>query len=57
MEITYAIWQGSRLLSVDNIATDISEIDKLIETLNTSKTAEKIKFVANVMSIKTGANE
>jgi len=54
MEITYAVWQGSRLLSVDNFATDINEIDKLIETLNTSKTAEKIKFVANVMSIKTG---
>ena len=52
MTITYAIWQGSRLLSVDNIATDITEIDTLINTLNASDMGKKIKFCANVMEIK-----
>ena len=52
MTIKYAIWQGSRLLSVDNIATDITEIDTLINTLNASDLGKKIKFCANVMEIK-----
>jgi hypothetical protein len=52
MTITYAIWQGSRLLSVDNIATDITEIDTLINTLNASDLGKKVKFCANVMEIK-----
>jgi hypothetical protein len=56
MTITYSIWQGSRLLSIDNIATDIKEIDKLINTLNDSDLGSKIKFSANVMSLKVGNN-
>ena len=52
MTITYSIWQGSRLLSIDNIATDIKEIDTLINTLNDSELGKKIKFSANVMEIK-----
>jgi hypothetical protein len=52
MTITYSLWQGSRLLSIDNIATDIKEIDKLINTLNESDLGKKIKFSANVMEIK-----
>jgi hypothetical protein len=52
MTITYSLWQGSRLLSIDNIATDIKEIDTLINTLNASDIGKKIKFSANVMEIK-----
>ena len=52
MTITYSLWQGSRLLSIDNIATDIKEIDILINTLNASDIGKKIKFSANVMEIK-----
>jgi len=52
MTITYALWQGSRLLSIDNIATDIKEIDTIINTLNESDVAKKVKFFANVQEIK-----
>ena len=52
MTIKYAIWQGSRLLSIDNIATDIKEIDTIIKTLNASDLGKKVKFSANVMEIK-----
>jgi hypothetical protein len=52
MTITYSLWQGSRLLSIDNIATDIKEIDKLINTLNESDLGKKVKFSANVQEIK-----
>jgi hypothetical protein len=52
MTITYSLWQGSRLLSIDNIATDIKEIDKLINTLNESDLGKKVKFSANVMEIR-----
>jgi hypothetical protein len=52
MTITYSLWQGSRLLSIDNIATDITEIDTLINTLNASDLGKKVKFSANVQEIK-----
>ena len=55
MKIEYSLWQGSNLLSVGNIATNILDIDKLIETLNKSKQAEKVKFAANIMKIEVQA--
>ena len=54
MTITYSIWQGSRLLSIDNVATDIKEIDHLINSLNASDLGKAVKFTANVMTIKAG---
>ena len=56
MTITYSIWQGSRLLSIDNVATEIKAIDHLMATLNASDLGKKIKFSANIQSIKTGEN-
>ena len=52
MKIEYSLWQGNKLLSVNNIATNITDIDKLIENLNKSKQAERVKFSANVMKIE-----
>lgn len=52
MTIEYSIWQGSRLLSVGNTATDIKEVDKVIATLNDSEIAKKNKFVANIMKVE-----
>lgn len=52
MKIEYSLWQGSNLLSVGNIATNILDIDKLVEQLNKSKQAEKVPFKANVMKIE-----
>jgi hypothetical protein len=57
MTITYSIWQGSRLLSIDNVAYEIKAIDHLIDTLNASDLGKKVKFSANVMTIKTGDNK
>jgi hypothetical protein len=57
MTITYSIWQGSRLLSIDNVAHEIKAIDHLIATLNASELGKKTKFSANVMTIKTGDNK
>lgn len=54
MTITYSIWQGSRLLSIDNIATEIKAVDALIASLNDSDLGKKLKFSANIMSIKVG---
>jgi len=54
MTITYAIWQGSRLLSVGNTATNIKDIDKLIATLNDSEIGKKNKFSANIQEVKAG---
>jgi hypothetical protein len=56
MTITYSIWQGSRLLSIDNVAHEMKAIDHLIDSLNASDLAKKVKFSANVMTIKTGDN-
>jgi hypothetical protein len=52
MTITYSLWQGSRLLSIDNVATSTKEIDTLIKDLNASDLASKVKFSANVQEIK-----
>jgi hypothetical protein len=52
MTITYSIWQGSRLLSIDNIAHDIKTIDHLIASLNDSELGKKVKFSANVMKVE-----
>ncbi len=57
MTIEYSIWQGSRLLSIGNIAHDIKTIDHLIASLNDSELGKKVKFSANVMTIKTGDNK
>ena len=54
MTITFSIWQGSRLLSIDNKATDPKEIDQIIHTLNESELGHKVKFSANVQEIKVG---
>lgn len=54
MTITYSIWQGSRLLSIDNTATDPKEIDALIASLNESELGKKTKFAANVQDVKAG---
>jgi hypothetical protein len=34
MTITYSLWQGSNLLSVDNKATSADELLKVMEELN-----------------------
>ena len=52
MTITYAIWQGSSLLSVNNIATSIKDVDKIIAELNASDVAKKVKFSANIQKVE-----
>ena len=52
MTITYAIWQGSSLLSINNTATNIKDVDKVISELNSSDVASKVKFSANVQKIE-----
>ena len=52
MTITYSIWQGSRLLSIDNVAHEIKAIDHLMDTLNASDLGKKVKFTANIQEIK-----
>lgn len=52
MKIKYAIWQGSRLLSVQNEATSIKDVDSVISTLNESDVAKKNKFYANIQSVE-----
>jgi len=52
MTITYSLWQGSRLLSIDNVAHEIKAIDHIINTLNDSDLGKKVKFSANVQEIK-----
>jgi len=54
MTITYSIWQGSRLLSIDNVATEIKAIDHLIDSLNASELGKKVKFSANIQTLKVG---
>ena len=54
MTIKYSIWQGSRLLSIDNVAHEIKAIDHLIASLNESELGKKTKFTANVMTVKVG---
>ena len=54
MTITFSIWQGSRLLSIDNKATDPKEIDQIIRTLNESELGKVKKFSASVQEIKAG---
>jgi hypothetical protein len=54
MTITYSLWQGSRLLSIGNVATNIKDIDKVVAELNTSDLAKSQKFSANVQDIKVG---
>lgn len=54
MTITYSIWQGSKLLSIDNVATEIKAIDHLIQSLNASELGKVKKFTANIQDIKVG---
>jgi hypothetical protein len=54
MTITYSLWQGSRLLSIGNTATNIKDIDKVVAELNDSQLAKACKFSANVQEIKVG---
>lgn len=54
MTITYSIWQGSKLISINNVAHEIKAIDHLIDSLNDSELGKKIKFSANIMDIKVG---
>jgi hypothetical protein len=55
MTITYSIWQGSKLISIDNVAHEIKAIDHLIQSLNDSELGKGKKFTANVMDIKVTA--
>lgn len=54
MKITYAIWQGNKLLSVLNEADNIKDIDKIINELNESEIAKKNKFSASITELKVG---
>ena len=54
MTIKYSLWQGSRLLSIDNIATSIKDVDKVVAELNDSNIAKSQKFSANIQEIKVG---
>ena len=54
MTITFSIWQGSKLLSIDNIAHEIKAIDHLIASLNESELGKVKKFSANIQEIKVG---
>jgi hypothetical protein len=54
MTITYSIWQGSKLISINNVANEIKAIDHLIASLNASELGKVKKFTANVMHIKAG---
>jgi hypothetical protein len=56
MTITYSIWQGSKLISIDNVAHEPKAIDHLINSLNASELGKVKKFTANVQNIKVGAN-
>lgn len=55
MKITYSLWQGSNLLSVDNVATNILDVDKLIESLNKSEQGKRVKFEAIIRKIEVQA--
>jgi hypothetical protein len=55
MTITYAIWQGSNLLSIGNTSTSIKDVDKIIAELNASDTAKKVKFSANISKVEVKA--
>jgi hypothetical protein len=52
--IEYSIWQGPYLISVNNKATDIKEVDQVIATLNDSEIGKRLKFFANVMKVEAG---
>ena len=54
MTITYSIWQGSKLISINNVAHEIKAIDHLIDSLNASELGKVKKFAANIMDIKVG---
>jgi hypothetical protein len=54
MTITYSIWQGSNLLSINNIANNIKDVDKVVAELNSSEVAKRIKFSANIMKVEVG---
>jgi hypothetical protein len=54
MTITYSIWQGSKLISVNNVAHEIKSIDHIINSLNASELGKGKKFTANIMDIKVG---
>ncbi len=54
MTITYSIWQGSKLISIDNIAHEVKAIDHIIASLNDSELGKGKKFTANIMDIKVG---
>lgn len=52
MTITYAIWQGSRLVAHERIANSAQQIDSIIDELNESKLAKKIPFSAQIYKIE-----
>jgi hypothetical protein len=53
MTITYAIWQGSRLLSIGNTASNIKDIDALIAGLNDSEMGKSRAFTASITGLET----
>lgn len=52
MTITYSIWQGGNLLSINNKATNIKDVDKVITALNSSDVAKRVRFSANIQKIE-----
>jgi hypothetical protein len=52
MTITYSIWQGSWLLSINNTAKSMQEIEKVINELNNHKLEKQTKFSANIMKVQ-----
>ena len=52
MTITYSLWQGSWLLSVNNTAKSMQEIEKVITELNNHSLEKQTKFTANIMKVK-----
>jgi hypothetical protein len=49
MTITYSLWQGSNLLSIDNKANSADELLSVMEDLNKLKT--KVPFSYNIMKV------
>lgn len=45
MQITYSLWQGSRIVGVDLKASKMSEIIAIIKDLNTGNTDSKFSHL------------
>jgi hypothetical protein len=52
MTITYAIWQGGKLLAHSQKAESIKAIDSLMDELNDTKIGKQKNFSANITMIE-----